>query len=395
MNLPHIHIDDYNYELPDNRIAKFPLEKRDESKLLVYKSDKINHYQFKELPSILPSNSLLILNNTKVIHARLHFKKKTGAKIELFLLEPAFSIDPQISLQDKGKSTWICMIGNKSKWKNKEELRLGNENITAKLIDIDKNIVEFNYNSNTYFQSIIDNFGELPIPPYLNRTTQDSDEIQYQTVYSLNDGSVAAPTAGLHFTPNTFEELKNKKIKTEFITLHVGAGTFKPISTNNAIEHEMHAEKIIFSRISIENLYKHQGNKIAVGTTSLRSLESLYWFGIGLKHHLLDDFNIPQYFPYEHIDKKIPFQLSIKFVLDYMEKNNLSHLRGLSSIYILPDYEIQSIDAIITNFHQPKSTLLLLISSILKSNWKKVYKEALNNEYRFLSFGDSSLLFLK
>lgn len=385
-----INIKDFDYNLPDERIAKFPVEPRDASKLLKFEHQLITHHTFSDIPELLPAYSLLVFNQTRVIQARLNIQKESGAAVEILLLEPVFPSDAVIfAMGANNEVHWQCMIGNKKRWKENENIQWNN--ILFSWIDREKNIISIKWNDNRVFAELLAEIGNMPIPPYLNREAVEKDKEVYQTVYAKHDGSVAAPTAGLHFTENVLQKLEQKNIKKEFITLHVGAGTFKPVCTDNALEHEMHAEKMFFTQQNIHHLMQHKGPIIPVGTTSMRSLESLYWFGAGLLQNRLSTFNIPQYFPYEK-ECNISLHESLTTVIQYMEKNQLESIEGVTSIYIIPGYTFKVCKGIITNFHQPRSTLLLLISALIGNSWKTVYEEALQKNYRFLSYGDSSLL---
>lgn len=391
MLLPsQINIQDFDYNLPEEKIAQFPVDPRDSSKLLKFEQNKISHHIFNEISNLLPTNSLLVFNQTRVIQARLKIFKESGAAIEILLLEPIFpSSQVLFTMGATHEVHWQCMVGNKKRWKENETIQWNN--ISFAWIDREKNIVSITWNDPRVFAELLAEIGNMPIPPYLNREAVAKDKEVYQTVYAQHDGSVAAPTAGLHFTENVLQKLEEKNIKKEFITLHVGAGTFKPVSSENALEHEMHAEKMFFTKQNILQLLQHNGPVIPVGTTSMRSLESLYWFGVGILDKRLHEFTIPQYFPYE---KKSNFTLqeTLQAVIDYMTSKQLENLEGVTSIYIVPGYQFRICKGIITNFHQPRSTLLLLITALIGDNWKKVYQEALNMNYRFLSYGDSSLL---
>lgn len=396
----NIHIEDYNYNLPDERIAKYPLDRRDSSKLLVYKDGIIKDDIFYNLANYLPDNSLMVFNNTKVIQARLHFKKSTGAQIEIFCLEPHSPNDYQLNFQQTHKCSWVCLVGNLKKWKDGElikEIDINGERleITAKRIQShgDSHIIEFEWDKSVSFSEILDVAGELPIPPYLNRDTEEKDKQTYQTVYSKVDGSVAAPTAGLHFTPEVFYSLKNKDIKTAEITLHVGAGTFKPVKSEQIADHVMHAEFISVKKEIIEQLLNHPGKIIAVGTTSVRTLESLYYIGqvLGNTKHP-DALKVSQWQPYQG-EETITVKQSLENIISYLDDNKLSSLIAETQIMIAPGYTYRIVDGIVTNFHQPKSTLLLLVSAFVgDTNWKNIYQHALENNFRFLSYGDSSLL---
>ena len=396
----NIHIEDYNYNLPDERIAKYPLDRRDTSKLLVCKDGKIKDDTFCNLSDHLPDNSLMIFNNTKVIQARLHFQKTTGAQIEIFCLEPHFPNDYQVNFQQTHKCSWVCLIGNLKKWKEGsliKEIAISGEKveIEAKRIQShgDSHIIEFEWNKSVSFSEILEVVGELPIPPYLNRDTEEKDKQTYQTVYSKIDGSVAAPTAGLHFTPEVFESLRNKGVSTAEITLHVGAGTFKPVKSEQIADHVMHAEFISVRKEIIEQLLNHDGKIIAVGTTSVRTLESLYYIGQILeKGQCTESLKVSQWQPYEST-AEITVKQALTNIVSYLDSNGLTSLIAETQIMIAPGYAYRIVDAIITNFHQPKSTLLLLVSAFVgNTNWKKIYQHALENDYRFLSYGDSSLL---
>jgi S-adenosylmethionine:tRNA ribosyltransferase-isomerase len=398
----HIHISDYNYNLPDERIAKFPLEHRDCSKLLIYNKGKITDSVFYNLPSFLPKKSLMVFNNTRVIQARLHFKKETGAIIEIFLLEPANPADYEQMFQTTSSCTWYCMIGNLKKWKSGElnrvcEYKGKRFTLNAKRGEIHgtSHIVDFTWdNPDVTWAEILDIVGELPIPPYLNRDTQESDKTTYQTVYSKIKGSVAAPTAGLHFTQNVLKAIDEAGIEREELTLHVGAGTFKPVKSEEIEGHEMHTEYIAVKKQTIIKLIAHNAEAIAVGTTSVRTLESLYYMGVKIhsnKNISESELHVKQWEPYECNSSITPVE-ALREVLDYMNRNSLQVLHSSTQIIIAPGYEYKIVKMLITNFHQPKSTLLLLISAFLRGDWRKVYDYALANDFRFLSYGDSSLL---
>ncbi|MER0438979.1 S-adenosylmethionine:tRNA ribosyltransferase-isomerase [Emticicia sp. W12TSBA100-4] len=398
-----INLEKYNYELPDERIARFPVEPRDSSKLLLYKDFQISEDIFYNVKNHLPDNTFLVFNNTKVIPARLFFQKANGVVIEVFLLNPVEPSNVVSQVMETTETcTWACMIGNKKRFKEKivgtynievGEYRIRPENVelTAELVDSEKNHVKFSWNnSDLTFAEIVRYFGQIPLPPYLKRETEQKDYDTYQTVYSKNDGAVAAPTAGLHFTEQVFADLAQKGIKHDFVTLHVGAGTFQPIKVQNVVEHKMHCEQIVFDKSFIINLLENVSFVIPVGTTSMRSLESLYWFGVKL---LLgkQDFFIEKLLPYNQTESFTAEQ-SLKAVIDYMTENNLSQLVGETEIFIFPSYEFKICKGIITNFHQPDSTLILLVAALVGENWKKIYDYALENNFRFLSYGDSSLL---
>jgi S-adenosylmethionine:tRNA ribosyltransferase-isomerase len=393
---------DFSYELPDERIAKFPLEKRDESKLLLFKNGTIGQTVFKNLHDHLAEDELLVCNNTRVIQARLIFHKETGARIEVFCLEPVSPHDYQLTFQTTQECTWKCMVGNASKWKNGTFLEKkinvdGRElSVKAEKLEVVGNSYHVRFfweNPNVTFASILDALGVLPIPPYLNRETIEKDKITYQTVYSKIKGSVAAPTAGLHFTEEVFAQLKNKNISTEEVTLHVGAGTFQPVKSDTIGGHTMHSEWISVKKEVIERL-REKGKVIAVGTTSVRTLESLYYIGrIILERPDIpeNELKVTQWMPYE-MNEEVSTEESLDAILSYMERNQLEVLCADTQIIIVPGYQFHIVKAIITNFHQPQSTLLLLISAFVGEKWKEIYDYAMRNEFRFLSYGDSSLL---
>ncbi|GAB3524667.1 S-adenosylmethionine:tRNA ribosyltransferase-isomerase [Emticicia fontis] len=393
----NLDLEKYTYHLPDERIARFPVEPRDISKLLVYKQSEISEDRFYNLIKYLPQESFLVFNNTKVIPARLFFQKSSGAIIEIFLLNPVepSGIISQV-METTQTCTWACMIGNKKRLKDTlvsthtihttDDLEL-----VAELVDSEKNHVQFTWNNpNLNFAEIVKYFGQIPLPPYLKRETEEKDYQTYQTVYSKNDGAVAAPTAGLHFTEKVLFDLLDQDIDYEFITLHVGAGTFQPIKVQNVVEHQMHSEQIVFEKTFIEQLARKLSFVIPVGTTSMRSLESLYWFGVKLLQGQ-ESFFIEKLFPYEQ-EKTISAEASIQAILDYMETKNIEQLIGETEIFIFPGYQFRICKGIITNFHQPDSTLILLVAALVGEDWRKIYDFALENNFRFLSYGDSSLL---
>lgn len=422
MDTKHIKISDYNYDLPDERIAKFPIAQRDHSKLLVYKHGEVSDDVFHHLPTYLPQGALMIFNNTKVIQARLHFRKETGALIEVFLMEPAEPTDYELMFQTTGHCSWLCMIGNLKKWKEGNLMRdfeikghkltlsatmrrgdaLGSEAQEMVAKGGGTNYwVDFDWdNEKVSFAEILEAVGELPIPPYLNRKTEESDKTTYQTVYSKIKGSVAAPTAGLHFTDAVLKDLDAHGIDREEVTLHVGAGTFKPVKSLEIEGHQMHTEYIVVHRRSLEKLIKHECRVIAVGTTSVRTIESLYYMGVHLLKHPEaneEDLHVKQWDPYELsedgnlVDGITPMQ-AIQAIIDYLDRNGLEALHSSTQIIIAPGYQYKIVKMLVTNFHQPQSTLLLLVSAFLKGDWRKVYDYALSHDFRFLSYGDSSLL---
>jgi S-adenosylmethionine:tRNA ribosyltransferase-isomerase len=411
-------LSDYTYDLPDERIAKFPLPKRDESKLMVYQQGKITHSVFKNITDYLPKNSLLVFNNTKVIPARIHFQKPTGAFIQIFLLHPIAPTSViNLAMEVTDSCVWECMIGNRKRWKKGDVLKQiltveGQEiEVKAEIFDEERNHVRLSWqvvssgkmpNDNRHsleasdcespsFVNLIQALGTIPLPPYLNRETEDSDSETYQTVYSEKKGAVAAPTAGLHFTEEVLQNLDKQGFKQDFLTLHVGAGTFQPIKVENIVEHKMHNEQVVFTKKNIEILLENLGNTIPVGTTSMRTLESIYWFGV--KFLKGDDFPllIEKLYPYQH--ETLPsVEESLKAILSKMDNENIEEITAETEIFIFPGYQFKICKGIITNYHQPESTLILLIAALIGEDWRKVYHEAMTNDYRFLSYGDSSLL---
>lgn len=402
----HIHIADYNYDLPDERIAKYPKAVRDESKLLLYRGGQISEDVFYNLPNYLPKGELLVFNNTKVIQARLHFHKSTGALIEVFCLEPHTPHDYQVNFATTRRVAWTCLIGNLKKWKEgklERTINVGGKEVllTAERVGVSGTGYEvvFDWGDDTVaFSEVLEAIGELPIPPYLNRETEASDLKTYQTVYSKVKGSVAAPTAGLHFTERVLAALDNNGIERNEITLHVGAGTFKPVKSEEIGGHHMHSEWIAVKRESIERLLAHGGHCVAVGTTSVRTLESLYYIGVMLHRNPdahQDDLHVPQWMPYEYAaspELKLTTVEALRAIVDWLDRNKLPVLHTSTQIIIAPGYEYHVVKAMVTNFHQPKSTLLLLVSALIGDNWRRVYDYALSHDFRFLSYGDSSLL---
>jgi len=407
MPAPKINLANYTYTLPDERIAKFPLTQRDHSKLLVYKQDTIAEKQFFNLPELLPAETLLVFNDTKVIPARIFFRRSSGALIEIFLLEPVLpSPVVAVAMGATKSAVWKCMVGNLKRWKEDEVLQRNitaaesnadKLNLQAKWHNKEKMLVEFLWNeAQISFLEVLNAVGKIPIPPYLNREANEDDSTQYQTVYAKNEGAVAAPTAGLHFTDDVLQQLSAKGIKQEFITLHVSAGTFQPVKNKEDVQqHSMHSEQIIFTKSNIETLLKHIGNIIPVGTTSMRSLESLYWYGVKLLSGINTHFSIVKLVAYENEAKNIEVKDALLAVLRYMQQHNLTHIEGATEILIMPGYQFKMCKGLITNFHQPDSTLILLIAAFIGEDWRKVYDYALENNFRFLSYGDSSLLLPK
>lgn len=401
ISISSISIEDYNYGLTDEKIAKYPLDERDLSKLLYYHIDIVEERKFSDLPELLPENSLLLFNETKVVNARLIFKKITGASIEIFCLEPVEPVnDFQLAYQQSSPVVWKCLIGNAKRWKSGKldlEFKIGNRIIVLsaeKLEQLsDGFLVRFSWeDDDIIFSEIISNSGLIPIPPYLNRSSEDQDKKRYQTIYAEYEGSVAAPTAGLHFTDKVFNDLKNRNIETDKLTLHVGAGTFKPVVSEKIGNHEMHTEKIVVNISTLEHIYKKLDDPIIpIGTTSMRTLESLYWMALKLKSG--DDcFQVEQWDPYElaGVDEFTPKHAILRLI-DYLEKNNLKEIKGETRLMIAPGYNFKFANGIVTNFHQPKSTLLLLVSAMIGDGWKDAYDFALSNNFRFLSYGDSCL----
>ena len=407
MNNPkQIHIADYAYPLPDERIAKYPLPERDASKLLLYRHGEIAEDVFHHLPNYLPAGELLVFNNTKVIRARLHFHKATGALIEVFCLEPHTPLDYQLNFAARRSVSWTCLVGNLKKWKEGKlmrEIEVGGRRLTLTAerrgLSGTGHEVVFDWGDDgVSFSEVLEAIGELPIPPYLNRDTEASDLQTYQTVYSKQKGSVAAPTAGLHFTEAVLDALDAKGIERNEITLHVGAGTFKPVKSEEIGGHAMHAEWIAVQRESIERLLAHGGRCLAVGTTSVRTLESLYYLGVMMQQRPdapLDDLHVPQWMPYEYAAEpgtKLSAEEALQAVLDYMDRHALPVLHTATQIIGAPGYSYHIVKGIVTNFHQPQSTLLLLVSALVGDDWRRIYDYALAHDFRFLSYGDSSLL---
>ena len=410
MNPRHIHISDYNYPLPDERIAKFPLAQRDHSKLLVFENGDISEDIFYNITSHLPKGALMVFNNTKVIQARMHFRKETGALIEVFLLEPAEPADYELMFQTNGKCAWHCLVGNLKKWKEGQLSRSFDVNGKTVTLSVERlheertsHWVEFRWdNPDVSFAEILDAAGELPIPPYLNRDTQESDKTTYQTVYSKIKGSVAAPTAGLHFTDKVLADIDAHGIDREELTLHVGAGTFKPVKSEEIEGHEMHTEYICVNKKTIDKLIAHGGKAIAVGTTSVRTLESLYYMGVKLHDNpnlTEEQLHVGQWEPYDYAERlategTAPLDTidALREISDYLDRNSRKALHSSTQIIIAPGFEYHIVDILVTNFHQPQSTLLLLVSAFVKGEWRRIYDYALAHDFRFLSYGDSCLI---
>ena len=391
---PQVNTSDYTYDLPPEKIAIYPLSERDASKLLVYRKGVILHSVFGSLPEFLPRNAFLFFNNTKVIPARLHFRKETGAIIEIFLLNPLLpSAVISQTMSATERCTWQCTIGNLKKWPEGTALdkQIDGGTLVARVTDRTKGIVDFNWSGGKSFAEMIRLSGVTPLPPYIKRKAESSDSERYQTIYSHHDGAVAAPTAGLHFTDAVFQELSKRNIKHDFLTLHVSAGTFQPIKAENPDEHVMHEEQIIVSRMNLENLLEPDRFVVAVGTTSMRTLESLYWYGARLLRDLDSKFTVSQWDPYT-ISNPPATRDALLAVQQHMTRTNTEEIIGETSIFIRPGYTFRVCKGLITNFHQPASTLILLVAAFIGEDWRKMYHEALENDYRFLSYGDSSLL---
>ncbi|MFA8434239.1 MAG: S-adenosylmethionine:tRNA ribosyltransferase-isomerase [Marinifilaceae bacterium] len=395
----NIQIVDFTYDLPDHRIAKYPLKDRDQSKLLVYRDGNIEEDKFVKLPDYVSPGTLMVFNNTKVIQARLIFHKETGARIEIFCLEPLSPADYALAFQVKGECTWKCIVGNLRKWKS-GVLRMpfvyeGKEYfLSAERINGLEGAHEVRFcwePSDLSFSDVLELTGRIPIPPYLNRDTEESDLVRYQTVYSKFEGSVAAPTAGLHFTNDVFNDFEKKSVQREELTLHVGAGTFKPVKAEYIGGHEMHTEHIQVTAHSLESILSKEGDVIAVGTTSVRSLESLYWMGVKLLEKKENPGLLEQWEAYD-LSSEYSVAESYQAIIKYMEEQELALFNAATQIIIAPGYQFKVIKGLVTNFHQPQSTLLLLISALVGDDWRKIYDYALQNDFRFLSYGDSSLL---
>ena len=412
MKTKEIHISDYTYDLPDERIAKFPMVERDHSKLLLYRKGEVGEDVFYNLPQYLPEGALMVMNNTRVIQARLHFRKETGALIEIFLLEPAMPRDYEQMFQQISRCQWLCLVGNQKKWIARHTSTPGSKKDVALTREISikgtkitvtathkgevgtSQLIELEWTGNASFAEVIDVMGELPIPPYLNRETQESDKTTYQTVYSKIKGSVAAPTAGLHFTERVLSDIDARGIEREEVTLHVGAGTFRPVKSETIGDHPMHTEYIAVRRHTIERLLAHNGEAIAVGTTSVRTLESLYYMGLKLESNpdlSADDLHVHQWEPYEQTASISPLK-ALQNLLAWYDRNDETVLHSSTQIIIAPGYDYKIVKMLITNFHQPQSTLLLLVSAFVHGDWHKIYDYALAHDFRFLSYGDSSLL---
>ena len=400
VDLSQLQLKDFHYDLPPERIAQFPLPQRDQSQLIVSQAGTITHHVFAELPALLPSGSLLVLNDTRVIPARIHLRRQTGALIEILLLHPKAPREIQLAMQATETCEWQCMVGNKKRWKSAEtlELKLPHGKLHAQWTDREHNEIAFTWELSPTgtFAEVLKQAGSLPLPPYLNRDPTPQDYAQYQTVYAHHDGAVAAPTAGLHFTSNVFDDLQKKGIELAHLSLHVGAGTFLPVKGADIANHHMHAEQMIIPLERLQQLRDNLGKIIAVGTTSARLLESIYWLGLGCiheKHSLSSPFHLDQFAPYAYAPQEhLPPRQVLDKVIHFMESHHIPKLWGETSLFIVPGYSFQLCRGLITNFHLPESTLILLIAALVGEHWREIYQEALSREYRFLSYGDSSLL---
>ena len=399
--IPEIHIEDYNYTLPDERIAKYPLAARDMSKLLVYNSGNIEERKFSEISDLLPEDSVMVFNDTKVVPARLHFQRETGAHIEIFCLEPIMPEEYVSVFAVTDRCRWKCIVGNVKRWKN-DILHLYNPDsdqmisemgLKAELVERmgETSVVEFSWDNGEPFSRVLEICGSVPIPPYLNRETESIDLERYQTLYARFRGSVAAPTAGLHFTETVLDDIRTRGISTETVCLHVGAGTFLPVKSSLVSEHTMHREPFVVTLSFLEKLIARKGKLVAVGTTSVRTLESLYYLGVKCIESGRPE-DVDQWDPYRR-DYNYSLEERRGALIGYMNENSISELQAGTRIIIVPGYEFKVVDVLVTNFHQPQSTLLLLISAFVKGDWKNIYDFALSNDFRFLSYGDSSLLF--
>ena len=395
--LKHIPIADYDYPLPDDRIARYPLEQRDQSKLLCLHGSDLSEYRFSDLPTLLPSDAMLVFNDTKVIHARLLFQKATGAVIEVFCLEP-YHMALSEAFEQREHCPWVCMVGNNKRWREGDlsgQCMVGDTpcTLTATRRDAEGHawVVDFRWTGGHSFAEVIEHAGVIPLPPYLGRDAEESDATRYQTVYAHHEGSVAAPTAGLHFTPEVLADLATHGIDTEYLTLHVGAGTFKPVSTDTIGEHEMHVEKVFVTEGNLQHIVAHAGHPlVAVGTTSVRTLESLYWFGVQLQTQPdMESMHVSQWDPYELDDHSLDYVDAYTNVLQWMRYQGITTLHGETQLMIAPGYRYRVINGLVTNFHQPKRTLLLLVSALIGDRWRDCYRYALDHGFRFLSYGDS------
>lgn len=401
--IPQIRIEEFDYNLPDERIAKYPLEKRDASKLLMYREGKVSEYQFSTLPQLLPEDSIMVFNDTKVVPARLHFQRESGAHIEIFCLEPVSPEEYVSMFAVTDSCRWKCIVGNVKRWKN-DTLSLYNPGNAREISEMDlradlvercgeTSIVEFKWSNGASFSKVLEVCGSVPIPPYLNRETEDVDLERYQTLYARYRGSVAAPTAGLHFTESVLDAIRSRNISTDTVCLHVGAGTFLPVKSSLVSEHTMHREPFVVTLALLERILASEGDVIAVGTTSVRTLESLYYIGVSCIEKGMPC-DVGQWDPYSR-EYEYSTEESIKAIISYLKENGLDELKLGTRIIIVPGFRFRIVDVLVTNFHQPQSTLLLLISAFVDGEWKSIYDYALENGFRFLSYGDSSVLFRK
>lgn len=401
--IPQIRIEEFDYNLPDERIAKYPLEKRDASKLLMYREGKVSEYQFSTLPQLLPEDSIMVFNDTKVVPARLYFQRESGAHIEIFCLEPVSPEEYVSMFAVTDSCRWKCIVGNVKRWKN-DTLSLYNPGNAREISEMDlradlvercgeTSIVEFKWSNGASFSKVLEVCGSVPIPPYLNRETEDVDLERYQTLYARYRGSVAAPTAGLHFTESVLDAIRNRNISTDTVCLHVGAGTFLPVKSSLVSEHTMHREPFVVTLALLERILASEGDVIAVGTTSVRTLESLYYIGVSCIEKGMPC-DVGQWDPYSR-EYEYSTEESIKAIISYLKENGLDELKLGTRIIIVPGFRFRIVDVLVTNFHQPQSTLLLLISAFVDGEWKSIYDYALENGFRFLSYGDSSVLFRK
>jgi len=399
--IPDIRIEDYNYSLPEDRIAKYPLGERDASKLLMYKNGVPVQKQFKEISELIPEGSLMIFNDTKVVPARLHFQRESGAHIEIFCLEPVLPEEYVSMFAVTDRCRWKCIVGNVKRWKN-DTLHLYNPlndsvisemSLKADLVERcgETSIVEFSWNDGAPFSKVLEICGSVPIPPYLNRETENVDLERYQTLYARYRGSVAAPTAGLHFTDEVLDAIRSRNIVTDTVCLHVGAGTFLPVKSSNVAEHTMHREPFVVTLELLEKLISRKGSLVAVGTTSVRTLESLYYVGVKCIEEGRPS-DVDQWEPYQR-EYRYTVEEALTAIVSFLKDNGLTELKVGTRIIIVPGYEFKLVDVLVTNFHQPQSTLLLLISAFVKGEWTRIYDFALDNGFRFLSYGDSSILF--
>ncbi len=402
MDPRRISIEDYTYHLPDEKIAMFPLQERDSSKLLIAHEGTLKDERFRNLADSLPENALIVFNNTRVVEARMIFEKFTGARIELFCLEPSDpALEINVAMQQRNKVQWNCMIGGASKWKPGQILtkELSTGTLEARYVEkkSDCFVIELSWpDTSVSFAEILHEAGNMPLPPYIKRQVYEDDKSRYQTVYARHEGSVAAPTAGLHFTHHILSELKEKNIEPLYVTLHVGAGTFKPVKAEQMADHHMHAE---FIEVQIDFLRRFteadSRTAVAVGTTSLRTLESLYWLAVDIMTNNISpgpEYELDQWFPYNHQSTTLSRAEAMQILITHLELTGTERLITKTRLLIVPGYKFRMVDILITNFHQPRSTLLLLVAAFVGKNWKNIYEHALNNDYRFLSYGDSCLL---